>query len=133
MIDIAVLSFFFIIVGVFIGLKLQSYYAVDYRQRWQEALEIIKEEQLVSKELKKLPPPLPERLMGKHFVPFEYNIKNVPSEQRKNMELHRLELGLPPQDAMGEAQPKDWTEVRMKQLEYGWEWHKNSDGWYKIK
>lgn len=119
-------------VGFLIGYKVNGFSKIDYKQRWKESLEVIKNEKLLTEELEEIKE-LPERYKGRAFIesydkPF---FKGLNGDQRKRMELYRLAQGLPPKDSMGGADPENWTEVRMAQLEAGWEHYEG--GWYKVK
>ncbi len=131
--EIFIFMFFLTIVAFGAGYKASKYYGIDYKVRWLEALEVIKNEKVLSEELKKFPEPLPKRYQGLEFVESygKETFGKVPSSCRKQIELARLQQGLLPRDSMGNANPDDWTEVRLAQLELGWEhW---GDGWYKVK
>lgn len=113
------------LMGVLMGFRINQRVSVDYKKRWQEALTVIKQEQLNSEELKKIETPIeiPERLKHRESVPSYASdfFKGLSGDQREEMELYRLSIGLPPKDAMGGAPATNWTRVRKKQLEYGWE------------
>lgn len=124
-----------LIVTFSVGFRTGWVRQINYKKRWQEAIGIIKKEKMLSGELEEIEPPMevPERLKNLPFTPSYGNehFKNLTGDQREDMEMLRLNQGLPPKDSMGGTPADVWTRVRKAQLRRGWE-HFDT-GFYKVK
>jgi hypothetical protein len=103
--------------------------SINYKQRWQEALSILKEEKIASKELLSL-----EEGGNWVQIPSQESFKKLYHYQRLDLEEDRLKKGLPPQDAFGGCDPEHWTKGRKMQLNYGWEYEsrRGRNGYRKV-
>lgn len=121
------------------GFQTHKMLSINYKNRWQEALALLKEEKLGTNDLHELESG--EIINTKYSIGCEFKLKSqygfrkLSDKQRLELETDRLRQGLPPADAFGGCTPDGWTKGRKMQLRYGWEYDYvgNHGSYTKIK
>lgn len=106
--------------------------SINYKERWKQAVETLKQEQLNTNQLEETNPS-PKFKPSNTFMPAgnTSEFRYMPVVERLKLEKERLAHGLPPKDSMRECNAH-YHNIAAERLKHGWEWDEDDKGWYKV-
>jgi hypothetical protein len=101
--------------------------SIDYKQRWKDAIQLLKDEKLQTEQLELA---APKKKPSGHFAsagnPKEF--RSLLISERVTLEKERLNNGLPPKDSL--VGTSSYDIVAKERIKHGWDFDIDDNGWY---